>query len=187
MLQTGWLKPQNFTVSYFWRLLCAKSLQSCPTLCDPMDYSFSMDKLLCPWDSPSKNTGILVFEFVLNFVLNTGIQEHWLLCYPPGNLPNPRMGSRSLMSPELVQLIQLLSHVRLFVTPWTAACQASLSITNSQSLLRLMDIELVMPSNRLILCHPLLFLPSIFPSIGVAKVQGVSSSHQVAKVLELQL
>ena len=61
--------------------------------------------------------------------------------------------------------IQLLSGVWLFVTPWTAACQASLSITNSQSLLKLMSIELVMPSNHLILCHPLLLLPSIFPSI----------------------
>ena len=64
-------------------------------------------------------------------------------------------------------LVQSLSHVRLFVTPWTAARQASPSITNSQSLLKLMSIELVMPSNHLILCHPLLLLPSIFPSIGV--------------------
>ena len=53
------------------------------------------------------------------------------------------------------------------MTPWTAACQASLSITNSQSLLRLMSIELVMPSNHLILCRPLLLLPPIFPSIRV--------------------
>ena len=64
-------------------------------------------------------------------------------------------------------LVQSLSHVQLFVTPWTAACQASLSITNSRSLLKLMSIELVMPSNHLILCHPLLLLPSIFPSIRV--------------------
>ena len=63
--------------------------------------------------------------------------------------------------------VQSLSRVRLFATRWTAACQASLSITNSWSLLRLMSIELVMPSNHLILCHPLLFLPSIFPSIKV--------------------
>ena len=63
--------------------------------------------------------------------------------------------------------VQLLSRVRLFVTPWTAACQASPSITNSWSLPRLMSIELVMPSNHLILCHPLLLLPSIFPSISV--------------------
>ena len=63
--------------------------------------------------------------------------------------------------------VQSLSHVRLFATPWTAVHQASLSITNSRSLLRLMSIESVMPSNHLILCCPLLLLPSIFPSIKV--------------------
>ena len=63
--------------------------------------------------------------------------------------------------------VQLLSHVWLFVTPWTAARQASLSITNSWSLPTLMSIESVMPSNHFILCCPLLFLPSIFPSIRV--------------------
>ena len=63
--------------------------------------------------------------------------------------------------------VQSLSLVSLFATAWTAACQASLSITNSQSLLKLMSIEFVMPSNHLILCSPLLFPPSIFPSIRV--------------------
>jgi len=63
--------------------------------------------------------------------------------------------------------VQLVSRVWLFVTPWTAACQASLSITSSWSLLKLISIESVMPSNHLILCHPLLLLPSIFPSIKV--------------------
>ena len=63
--------------------------------------------------------------------------------------------------------VQLLSHVRLFATPWTAACQASLSITNSQSLLRLMPIKSVMPSSHLILCRPVLLLPPIPPSITV--------------------
>ena len=62
--------------------------------------------------------------------------------------------------------VQSLSHVRLFVTPWTAAHQASLFIINSRSLLKLMSIESVMPSNHLILCHPLL-LPSVFPSIKI--------------------
>ena len=66
-----------------------------------------------------------------------------------------------------VSSIQSLSHVWLFVTPWTAARQASLSITNSWNLLKIMSIELVMPSNHLILCHPLLLPPSIFPSIRV--------------------
>ena len=63
--------------------------------------------------------------------------------------------------------VQSLSHVQIFATPWTAAHQASLSITNSQSLLKLMSIESVMLSNHLILCCPLLLLSSIFPSIGV--------------------
>ena len=63
--------------------------------------------------------------------------------------------------------IQLLSHVWLFATPWTATRQASVSITNSQSLLKLMSIESVMPSNHIFLCHPLLLLPSVFPSIRV--------------------
>ena len=71
-------------------------------------------------------------------------------------------------------------------TPWTAAHQASLSITNFWSLLKLIPIKLVMPSNHLILCCPLLLLPSIFPNIRVF-FQWVSSSHQVAKVLEFQL
>ena len=70
-------------------------------------------------------------------------------------------------------LVQSLSHVRLFVTPLIAAHQASLSITNSQSLLKLMSIKSVMPSNHLILCHPLLLLPSIFPSIRVFSNESV--------------
>ena len=69
--------------------------------------------------------------------------------------------------------VQSLSCVRLFETPWTAALQASLSITNSWSLLTLMSIELVMPSNHLILCHPLLLPPSVFLSIGVFANESV--------------
>ena len=69
--------------------------------------------------------------------------------------------------------VQLLSHIRLFATSWTAARQASLSITTSQSLLKLTFIELVMPSNHLILCRPLLLLPSIFPSIRVFSNESV--------------
>ena len=69
--------------------------------------------------------------------------------------------------------VQLLSHVWLFATPWTAAHQVSQSITNSWSSLKLMSIELVMPSNHLILCRPLLHLPSIFPSIRVFSNESV--------------
>ena len=66
-----------------------------------------------------------------------------------------------------VLIVWSVSHLRLFVTPWTAACQASVSFTISQSLLKLMSIESVMPSNHLILCCPLLLLPSIFSSVRV--------------------
>ena len=71
------------------------------------------------------------------------------------------------------QLVQSFSHIHLFVTPWTAACQASLSITNLRSLLKLMSIELVMPFNHLILYHPLLLLPSILPSMRVSSDESV--------------
>ena len=71
------------------------------------------------------------------------------------------------------QTVQSLSHVWLFATQWTAARQAFLSIPNSRSLLKLMFIELVMPSNPIILCHPLLLLPSIFPSIRVFSNESV--------------
>ena len=80
---------------------------------------------------------------------------------------------------EHISSVQSLSRFQLFVTPWIAACQASLSIANSLSSLRLMSIESVMPSSHLILCHPLLLLPSLF--------QWVNPSHEVAKVLEFQL
>ena len=66
--------------------------------------------------------------------------------------------------------VQLLSHIQLFATPWTAARQASLSVTNSQSLLKLMPIK---PPNQLILCRPLLLLPSVFPSIRVFSYEAV--------------
>ena len=76
-------------------------------------------------------------------------------------------------SKEQIRSDQSLSPVRLFATPWTAACQASLSITNSRSLLKLMSIKSVMPSNHLILCHPLLLHPSLFPSIRVFSNESV--------------
>ena len=72
--------------------------------------------------------------------------------------------------------VQSLSHVQLFATPWTAASQDTLPITNSQSLLRLMSTESVMPSNHLILCHLLLLLPSIFPALGSFQMSKLSAS-----------
>ena len=80
---------------------------------------------------------------------------------------------RGSMDHPVISSVQSLSRVRLFATPWTAARQASLSNTNSRSSLRLMSIEYVMPSNHLILCHLILLLPSIFPSIRVFSSQSV--------------
>ena len=82
-------------------------------------------------------------------------------------------------------VFQSISHVWLFATPWTEACQASLSFTVSQSLLKLMSTESVMPSNHLILSSP--SPPAFNPSQHQGLFRWVSSSHQVAKVLELQL
>ena len=91
------------------------------------------------------------------------------------------------INPHKFSSVQLLGCVWLFATPWTTASQASLSITSSRSLHKLMSIELVMPSNHLILCRPLLLLPSIFRSIRVFSNESALCSHQVAKVLEFQL
>ena len=142
-------------------------------------------------------------------------QEYWGgLPFPsPGDLHNPRIepGSPTLQPDILpteppektlqylkllenngyislcctISSVQSLSSVQLLAIPWTAVHQASLSITNSQSLLKLMSIESVMPSNHLILRHLLLLLPSIFHSNRA--FSRVSSSHQVAKVLKSQL
>ena len=103
-------------------------------------------------------------------------QEYWngLPCPSPGDIPNPRMKPIPSMPPALpgellcqsVQLSSVNSHPTL-CDPINRACQTSLPTTNSRSLPKLMSIELVMPSNHLILCHPLLLLPPIFPSIRV--------------------
>ena len=89
---------------------------------------------------------------------------------PPITRVQGTAGTKGPAGPVLsvsIALVQSLSRVRLFATPWIVAHQASLSITNSWSLLKLTSIKLVMPSNHLILCHPLLLLPSVFPSIRV--------------------
>ena len=89
------------------------------------------------------------------------------------SLPVKLSSSMKCPSPQFLSSVLSLSHVLLFATPWTAAHQASLSITNCWSLLKLMSIESMMPSNHLILCHPLLLLPSIFPSIRVFSNESV--------------
>ena len=84
-----------------------------------------------------------------------------------------KYGGRGSPTVGMILQVQLLSHVQFFATPWTGARQASLSITNAQSLFKLVSIESVMPSNHLILCRPLLLLPSIFPSIRVFSNESV--------------
>ena len=110
-------------------------------------------------------------------VAQSRTQLKWLSSSINENVIYDGMGMR-LQWPHLcpfpkISSVQSLSHVWLFVTPWTAACRASLSITNTWSLLKLLFIESVMPSNHLILCHPLLLLPSVFPSIGVFSNESV--------------
>ena len=90
---------------------------------------------------------------------------HWMCVHLSMSMCK-HLGSVDLVC-LLINTVKFLSHIRLFVTPWTAAQQASLSITKSWSLLKLMSIESVMPFNHLILCHPLLLPPSIFPRIRV--------------------
>ena len=99
------------------------------------------------------------------------LQHQQNLILPPKITESETLGggaSQSVYSEVfLVGSVQSLSRVRLSAIQWTAACQASLSTPNSQSFLKLMSIELVMASNQLVLCHPLLLLPSVFPSIRV--------------------
>ena len=107
-----------------------------------------------------RNFAVLVSHYSPAYIFYQVWFPHHLLSKPcnPVSLPNLWKVNIGITS------VQSLSRVQLFVTTWTAACQASMSITNSWSLLKLMSIESVMPSNHLILCHPCLFLPSIFPS-----------------------
>ena len=139
--------------------MCSVS-QSCPTLWDPMDYTLP----------GSSVHGIFSGK-------NTGVGCHFLL---QGMFPT------QVSNPYLFSSVQPLSRVQLFAIPWTATSQTSLSITSSWSLPNLMSIESMMPSKHLIFCCPLFLLP---PSLSQHQglFQWVSSSHQVAKVLEFQL
>ena len=174
--------------------MCAKSLQSCLTLWDSMDCV--PVRILCPWDSPGKDTGGECHALLQGIFLTQGLNPHLLrllhwrrILYPWANreaTPCPsasglifgfpsHLGHHRALSkvPCLIQFIFFsnLFHTQcsvqfshsvfwLFATPWTTAHQASLSITNSQSLLKLMSIESVLPSNHLILCHPLQSFPA---------------------------
>ena len=144
-----------------------KVTQSCPTLCNPMDSTVHgilqariLEWVAIPFSSRSSQPGdqTQVSHITGRFFTSwaTRVSIGYIL------FSEPSAGSK-----EYLSSVQLLSRVRLFATPWTAAPQASLSITNSRSSLKLMCIESVIPSSHLILCHPLLLLPPIPPSIRV--------------------
>ena len=147
--------------------MSAKSLQSCPVLCNPMDCSLSgspvhgiLQARTVEWVAKSYSRGSsLPRDQTCNSSVSCIVRQ---VLYYFCHLDSVQFSS-----------VQSLSCVRLFVTSWTAAHQASLPITNSRSLLKLMSIESVMPSNHLILCHLLLLLPSIFPSIRVFSNESV--------------
>ena len=117
-------------------------------------------RLLCQWDFPGKNTGVGC-HFLLQRIFPNQAQNLHLLY-----LLHWQADSLLLAPTSVSQPVQSLSRVWRFATPWTAARQASLSITNSQSSPKLMSIESVMPSSHLILCRPLLLLPPIPPSLN---------------------
>ena len=103
------------------------------------------------------------------FFFSFGLQNILMMWYPSAHFTN----YLSKFQRDFVVFLQSLSHVRLFATPWTAARQASLSFTNSWSLLKFMSVESLMPSNHLTLYSPFLLLPSIFPSIRVFSSESV--------------
>ena len=154
----------SILIGYLVYFSCAcvntTSLQSCLTLCDPMDYSLSYH-VLRPWDSPGKNTGVSCHAFLQGIFptqeSNPGLlhscSSKWGHCYWHHLL-------------HICCVVQSLSHVQLWDS-MDCSSKASLSFTISWSLFKLMFSDLVMQSNRLVLCHPLLLLPSIFPSIRV--------------------
>ena len=142
-----------------------------------MDYSLPRSSV--HGDSPGKNTEVGCCALLQgNFPtqgLNPGLPHcrEILYCLSHQRSSCGIIGGERKDSPIQFSSVQLLSCVWLFATPRTAACQASLSTTNSQSLPKFRSIEFVMPSNNLILCCPLLLLPSIFPSTGVFSNKSV--------------
>ena len=119
---------------------------------------------------------LMMFHMVKNLpaMQETGFSPCvWKIPWRRKWLPTPAFLSGDLRGQRSLSSAQSLSRVRLFATPWTVACQASLSITSIWSLLKLMSIESVMPSNHLILCRPLLLLPSVFPGIRVFSNESV--------------
>ena len=151
-----------------------------------------MYKLIISKDRIVKESGM---DMYLLLFLKMGNQQepivqHLELWIQPGwegslgeNVYMVCMDESLCCSPETItalligyQSVQSLSLIQLFTTPWTSVCQASLSITNSWGLLKLVSIEWVLPSNYLVLCHPILLLPSVFPSITVFSTESVLRS-----------
>ena len=137
-----------------------------------------------PWDSPGKNTGVGC-HFLLQ-CMKVKSENEVAQSYPtlrdPMDCSLPGSSVHGILQPRILEWVampfssgssQPRGQTHVFATPWSAAHQASLSITNSWSLLKLMSVESVMPSNHLILCHALLLLPSIFPSIRVFSCESV--------------
>ena len=135
--------------------------------------------LECWGSSPkTKNFGEICFEPLLQ--INLAMSPFWGKQDYPSTVTKKQTlfhwsvySNHDWLSFIRLSSVHLLSHARLLASPWTAACQASLSFTNSWSLLKLMSFELVMPSNHLVFCHPLLLLPSILPSIRIFAIESV--------------
>ena len=162
---------------YIYMKLNELVVQSCPTLCNPMNCS---PQFFCPWNSPGKDTGVgghsLLQGIFPTQKLNLGhlhcrqILYHWVtreahtyVCVYIHTYISVHTYIHIFI--QWNSIVQSPSHVQLFMTPWTAACQAFLSLTISRSLPKFMFIALMMPSSHLILWCPLLLLPSVFPSI----------------------
>ena len=148
---------------YHYGKMCTHvhSLQSCLTLGDPVDCSPPSSSVL-----GILQARILEWAAMPSSKGSSGSRDQTCISCIAGRVLTTESPGKPLCKDQFSS-VRLLSCVRLFATPWTAACQASRFITNSQSSLRLMSIQSVMPSNHLILCRPLLLLPSIFPSIRV--------------------
>ena len=151
--------------------------QSRLTLCDPMDYSPPGSSAYGVIQTRILEWVAISFSRGSSLGLNQGLLHCRQVLYYLSHQGRPKYIHPHFSS------VQPLIRVRFFATPWTAARQASLSITNSRSPPKPMSTELMMPSNHLILCRPLLLLPSIFPRVRVFS----NESHQVAKILEFQL
>ena len=155
--QTLW---QLFTWVVLWSKILVKNMELIRHH-RPEEFRKGQKEKACVWPPPR--------------ILVAGNRLGWAMWVPPGRILNQNDWPKTTWNESHLCSVQSLSRVQLFATPWTAACKASLSISCSQSRLKLMSIESVMPSNHLILCHPLL-LPSIFPSIKVFPMSRLFTS-----------